>query len=32
MVTSLSTFSAGSAPVSYPVRLYPDVTHSISDQ
>jgi hypothetical protein len=31
-VVSLRTFAADTRPAVYPVRLYPDVTHSLSDQ
>ena len=32
MVVSLEGFANATAPNIYPVRLYPDITHSIDDQ
>jgi len=32
MVTPLQTFGNSTSPAIYPVRVYPDITHSLSDQ
>ena len=32
MLTNLPTFQNATYPINYPIRLYPDITHSTSDQ